>query len=757
MFRYLRHERLKLQDRMHKLSKISLFLAILAIVFSSPAGAAPSEKRLALVIGNSSYRAKALATPVNDAALIAQTLQAAGFDVMGARDLDEDLLRQTFSDFIESVAKAGPDTVAAVYFAGYALQLEGENYLVPIDADITTAPEIPLRALRLSELTHALAALRLKATFLILDAARASPFSLSGQPPASGLAWVEPETNMLIAFSATPGTVSPDVREGYGPYAKALAEMIREGGLTLTNLFDRVRLRVNELTKGAQVPWDTSKIETKFTFFARAPGAPPRADSPEHTAWMRSQPMRSLGAHDAYMVALTRDTFDGYADFLADYWHDPMTKRVRALLAARREAITWLRTYQANVPDAYWTYMERYPNGSHVADAARLLNHLGATMSPPARFTKMEYDVPPPFPDELEYIERTVLVFDDPTFAFELPQPSPIRFLEPPPLELLALEPPVAHVGAYILPSPKFVSLPAYVEIPADVVAPPNSFIFHSARKSPFIVVPTRPDGQAVSTTISPLNENNPAEGPRLPPSVEKRATLINSRKPPRVVNPVVREEIKVPQRALIPAISSVPPWATYDLAAVIKVSQNPPAPTLSPIPFWASYDLALEEIKVLPSSRSPTVSLTTFSPPDNKAPGDPGIELPTLARDSEPPTPVPPMLAAPPTGVPLRTPRAPMLSARAAGSMPLPIPRPPTLAAPSAGVPLQTRRAPTLSSQMTGSIPLPNSRPTTFVSPTRNRPKPVTSATSMSSTTASPPKPQRKLCPIVNGTRSCG
>ena len=357
-------------------------------------------------------------------------MQAAGFDVIGARDLDGDLLRQTFSDFVDSVRKAGPNAVAAVYFAGYALQLEGENYLVPTDADITQASDVPLRAVRLSEQTQALAALHLKATFIILDAARASPFVLSGQPPASGLAWVEPETNMLIAFNAAPGTVAPDDRDGYGPYAKALAEMIREGGLTPANLFDRVRLRVNELTKGAEVPWDASKIETQFMFLERGPGAPPRADSPAHAAWMRSQPMRSLGVQDAYMVALLRDTFDAYTDFLADYWHDPITKRVRAMLAARREAITWRRSYQANEPDAYWSYLKRYPHGPHTADARRLLTRLGAAIAPPSKFAMMEYDIPSPLPDELEYLERTVLVFNDPAFAFEQLPPSPVYFLE---------------------------------------------------------------------------------------------------------------------------------------------------------------------------------------------------------------------------------------------------------------------------------------------------------------------------------------
>ena len=720
----LRHECLKLQDRMRRPLMISIsFLVLLAAVCSPSAQAAPSEKRLALVIGNASYKAKTLATPVNDAALIAQTLQAAGFDVMGARDLGADGLRQTFRDFIDSVRNAGPDAVAAVYFAGYGLQLEGENYLVPIDADITKASDVPLRAVRLSEQMHALAALHLKATFMILDVARASPFLLSGQLPAGGLAWVEPETNMLIAFSAAPGTVSPDAGDGYGPYAKALAEMIREGGLTPANVFDRVRLRVNELTKGAQVPWDASSIEAQFMFFERGPGAPPRADLPEHTAWMRSQPMRSLGANDAYMVALMRDTFDAYTDFLADYWRDPMTKRVRALLAARREAITWRRTCQANMPDAYWSYLERYPRGPHVADARRLLTHLGATTAPPSKFARMEYDIPPPLPDEPEYIERTVLMFDDPAFAFEPPPPSPVHFLEPQPSELLALAPPAASSGAHVLPTPMFVSLPAYVDVPAYVVAPPNSSIFNNAHKVPAINAannaPTRPDGQAVSSSILPsgtAGKNNLADSSRLPPSVATKTTLIDSRAPPPpAANPVAREAIKVPQSPAVPA-ALTPLWATLDPAGGrqdINALPGPPLPTVPLLPLWAT---------------------------DYKTPANPGI------------------------GVPLRTRRAASLSPRATGSLPSAISRPATLAAPPTGVPLAAlpplparNRSKPIAHAAPGSPAIkvdqaaqpPASQPGRLA-PSTQRPPKVPPA-------ASPPKPQaQKPCPVVNGQPSC-
>ena len=224
------------------------------------------------------------------------------------------------------------------------MQLEGENYFVPIDARIQNAADVPAEAIRISDYIRPLAALKLKANIVVFDAARANPFARSGPPLAGGLALVEAEPGSLIAFNAAPGTVASEGQGAYGAYAQALAEMMRDGGLSLSDVFDRTRLRVNELTKGAQVPWDASKVEAPFTFFERAPDAPPPQVSAEQTAEIRSKPIRDLGAEDAYVAALERDTLRDYLDFLAAYPHDRMAKRVRAIVAARREAITWRRT-----------------------------------------------------------------------------------------------------------------------------------------------------------------------------------------------------------------------------------------------------------------------------------------------------------------------------------------------------------------------------------------------------------------------------
>src|SRR5438093_590365 len=280
-----------------------MLVVLLPLVLALMPGAAQAEKRIALVIGNAAYQAGALATPANDAGLIAQTLQAAGFDVVGARDLDQDSLRRALRDFLEKAAAAGPDTVAFVYVSGYGLQLEGENYFVPIDAKVARDSDVAAEALRLSDYLRPLAALKLKAGIVVLDAARSNPFVKSGPPLAGGLALVEPEPGLLIAFNAAPGTVAPEAQGAYGPYAQALAEMMREGGLPLAEVFDRVRLRVNDMTKGAQVPWHASKVQAPFVFFERAPDAPPPAISIEQTAAIRARPIRDFGAQEAYVAA----------------------------------------------------------------------------------------------------------------------------------------------------------------------------------------------------------------------------------------------------------------------------------------------------------------------------------------------------------------------------------------------------------------------------------------------------------------------
>lgn len=189
----------------------SLMLLLAVLCWNSIAAAQqPQEKRVALVVGDGAYAKSPLATAANDAGLIAQTLQAAGFDVIGARDLDADSLRKSFHDFMQKAQADPANTVAVVYLAGYGVQLSGENYFIAVDSNLNSATDIPIEGLRISDYTRELASVPLKASVVILDAARQQPFIDGGpQPLAGGLALVEASPNMLIAFNAAPGTVAP--------------------------------------------------------------------------------------------------------------------------------------------------------------------------------------------------------------------------------------------------------------------------------------------------------------------------------------------------------------------------------------------------------------------------------------------------------------------------------------------------------------------------------------------------------------------
>ncbi|TPI16399.1 peptidase C14 caspase catalytic subunit p20 [Mesorhizobium sp. B4-1-3] len=473
---------------MRMLQKFLASLVLIILVAVSATGAlAQQQKRLAFVIGNAAYPSGALATPANDAGLIAQTLQAAGFDVVGARDVDQESLRGALRDFLGKVSAAGPDATVFVYLAGRGVQFEGENYFLPVDAQIANPADVPLQAMRLSDITRSLAGLPTKVNIVVLDAARPNALPKMSQPLASGLALVDPDPNMLIAFNAAPGTVAPEGKGPYGAYARALAEMMREGGLSLDDVFDRTRLRVNEVTQGAEVPWDASKITAPFVFFDRAPDAPPPKVSEAEERANRSRPVRDFNAHDAYVAALDRDTMRGYEDFLDAYPHDPMAKRVRAIVAARREAITWRQTWMRDTPEAYWSYLERYPHGPHAWDARRRLEHFDAELEPPPSFSVIVYDVPPPPPEEIVYVDRPVLYFDDPDFDFEPPPPVDVIFLPPPPPDFVALPPPPPPDDVYVLPTPVFVPVPVWVRPPHDVVPPPNDIIFNNIHNTTVI------------------------------------------------------------------------------------------------------------------------------------------------------------------------------------------------------------------------------------------------------------------------------
>lgn len=684
-------------------------ILLLAAGALAPARAQQQEKRIALVVGNGAYAKSALATTANDAGLIAQTLQAAGFDVVGARDLDGDTLRKSFRDFIQKAQASGPGTVAMIYLAGYGIQLAGENYFIPVDSNIARDTDVPTEGLRVSDYLRQLAALPLKANIVVLDAARAQPFIEGGQQIASGLALVEPDSNMLIAFNAAPGTVAPEEPGPYGIYAQSLAEMIRTGGLSLPEVFDRVRLRVNEASKGAQVPWNEQKVTAQFSFFERGPDAPPPQSTPDQVAAIRNKPIRDLGAQDAYAAALERDTLPVYEEFLAAYPNDPLSKRVMAIVAARREAITWRRTYRNDTPEAYWSYLRRYPRGPHAADARRRLAILTAPVEPPPSFAMIDYDVPPPPPEEVVYVDRPVLYFSDPDFGFAPPPPPPIYFCPPPPPDFVVLPPPLPVDGLFVLPQPVFVPIPVFVRPPLYVAPPPNNIIYQNIHNTTVInTVINRPPAPPAPAGSGPAPGNlapaiagraNPV-GPAVPQAVVQRAALIQQGKAPMppsaAINPAARPGTLPATPATVAPGAPMPGQQKLPQAHTLPAPGTPATPGAGPTPPSA----AAPNGKPAPTATAPAANappVQANAPAAAPAPGQPNAHaLPVPGAHGTPPVPgrtgPPPSAAHTPGG---QAPGGQAPVGQAPGGKPAPNAPAPTAAAPAIATPPAPGRPP--------------------------------------------------------------
>jgi uncharacterized caspase-like protein len=442
---------------------IGFAIAALVLLAGTARAQPPQDQdqsgRVALVIGNAAYPARPLATAANDAGLVAEMVRNAGYDLVEARDVDETLLRQAVRQFLDKVAAAGPDAVAFVYLSGYGFQFEGDNYFAPVSARLARVTDIPTETLRVGDILRALDGMKV-ARVVVLDMSREHPFLGGARAVPPGLALVEPGEGALVAFSTGPGEVLRDSAGPYGLYAPALVEMATKPGLPLDQIFTQVRLRVHEASRGALTPWHLSRI-TAPVFFFEGEGTPddaappPQAQLDPQAQQLLGRPLTALSPDQAYSVVLERDTIEAYQQFIAAFPDHALAKRVRLLLAERREALIWRRTVAANTPPAYWSYLRRYPRGPHAPEARRRLAALTAPAAPPPDFAMMDYDVPPPPPDEVEFFEDYYeSYYAGPPPDYAPPPPFPVYLLPPIEREFVDLPPPAYYDGVVYLPVP---------------------------------------------------------------------------------------------------------------------------------------------------------------------------------------------------------------------------------------------------------------------------------------------------------------
>ena len=225
--------------------------------------AKPSDRRVALVIGNAGYKSSPLRNPVNDARLMSSTLRSLGFKVIEGENLDLRAMKRAVWDFGKRLDRGG---VGLFYYAGHGVQVDGLNYLIPVDARIDSEHDVEVEAFDLRRVLIEMREARNRLNLIFLDACRDNPYSRSFRSAATGLAQMKAPSGTLISFATGPGETAADGDGKHGIFTEELARNIIKPGLMVESALKRTRVAVSNRTGGKQIPWDSSSLTGDFYF-----------------------------------------------------------------------------------------------------------------------------------------------------------------------------------------------------------------------------------------------------------------------------------------------------------------------------------------------------------------------------------------------------------------------------------------------------------------------------------------------------------
>jgi uncharacterized caspase-like protein len=239
------------------------------------AAAAP-EARVALVIGNDDYAGGRLANAVLDARSMADSLRTLGFEVLAHENAGYRDMRRALADFGDRLSADG---VGLFYYAGHGLQVNGRNYLVPVDAEIKSERHVSAEAVDAESVLAEMQAAKTRVNIVILDACRDNPFVSRSRGLGGitrGLAFMPASAGTYVAYATGPGSVAEDGQPGSnGIYTGELLKALKEPGLRIEDVFKRVRIAVQARTENRQNPWDASSMTGDFFFTPPPAVAPP--------------------------------------------------------------------------------------------------------------------------------------------------------------------------------------------------------------------------------------------------------------------------------------------------------------------------------------------------------------------------------------------------------------------------------------------------------------------------------------------------
>lgn len=302
-----------------RLAALSLAPLLPKHVLASAIHALP---RAALIFGNSAYPDMPLRNPANDANAIAGELKRLGFSVDLQIDAKRTAMEESIRGFSANLAKTR--AVGLFYFAGHGLQLDWRNFLVPVDARLDRADDVPRQTVDLGTFLGSLGKAGNPMNIVVLDACRDNPFG-SEHKTGKGLSQMDAPIGTLLAYATAPGNVASDGTGRNGLYTENLLREMVTPEARIEDVFKRVRLAVRRSSQGQQIPWESTSLEEDFYFI---PPAEMRKRSQEEldqlfaeemALWDKAQKASEPGPLVAYLKAYPSGQFSELAQSMLDH------------------------------------------------------------------------------------------------------------------------------------------------------------------------------------------------------------------------------------------------------------------------------------------------------------------------------------------------------------------------------------------------------------------------------------------------------
>jgi uncharacterized caspase-like protein len=313
---------------------ITPILALSALLSAQDRRIAPvdaSARRVALVVGNNTYASSPLANSVRDAQVMKTALEANRFSVSLELNTSQQRLEQSVDQFVASIR---PGDVTLFYYSGHGIQLQDQNYLIPVDFQAATPVAAKYRSYPVSRVVESMEAAGAAMQIVILDACRDNPYR-SIRSGAGGLAPMQVGTGTYLAFATAPGKTASDNPGGQnGLFTQELAGVLRQTGLSLDDVFNQVRARVTQTSGNQQIPWSTSSVVGNF-YFASGRGSV-AANAPSGAM----QPARLDAAAETWALIKNSASPEDFESFAQAYPNSELAggARIRAAQLRRSSA-----------------------------------------------------------------------------------------------------------------------------------------------------------------------------------------------------------------------------------------------------------------------------------------------------------------------------------------------------------------------------------------------------------------------------------